>query len=45
VTYVDLRGTLASGATYKKDWANELHPTAKGFSTVTAMFAAAIDKL
>jgi lysophospholipase L1-like esterase len=45
VKYLDLRGTLASDNTYKKDWANELHPTAKGFATVSAVFAAAIDKL
>jgi lysophospholipase L1-like esterase len=45
VKYLDLRGTLATGSTYKKDWANELHPTPKGFATVTAMFAAAIDAL
>ena len=45
VTYLDLRGTLETGSTYKKDWANELHPTAKGFSTVAAKFAAVIDTL
>lgn len=45
VTYLDLRGTLASDGTYKKDWANELHPTAKGFATVAAKVAAAIDGL
>jgi len=43
VTYLDLRGTLESGGTYKKDWANELHPTARGFATVAAKFAAAVD--
>jgi lysophospholipase L1-like esterase len=45
VTYLDLRGTLETGSTYKKDWANELHPTAKGFATVAAKFAAVIDTL
>jgi hypothetical protein len=45
VTYLDLRGTLETGSTYKKDWANELHPTAKGFAMVAAKFAAVIDKL
>jgi lysophospholipase L1-like esterase len=45
VTYLDLRGTLETGSTYKKDWANELHPTAKGFAMVAAKFAAVIDTL
>ena len=42
VHHLDLRGTLASGSTYKKDWANELHPTAKGFGTIADKFAATI---
>jgi len=45
VHYVDLRTTLATGPTYKKDWANELHPTESGFEKVTAKFAAAIAAL
>lgn len=45
VTYLDLRGTLDTGSTYKKDWANELHPTPKGFAMVAAKFAAIIDAL
>lgn len=45
VTYVDLRGTLKNGATYKKDWANELHPTGDGFSMVTKKFASVLSKL
>ena len=45
VHYLDLRGTLATGRTYKKDWANELHPTAKGFATVAVKFAATIGGL
>jgi lysophospholipase L1-like esterase len=45
VRYLDLRGTLETGSTYKKDWANELHPTAKGFAMVAAKFAAVIDTL
>jgi lysophospholipase L1-like esterase len=45
VTYLDLRGTLETGSTYRKDWANELHPTARGFATVAAKFAALIDTL
>lgn len=42
VRYLDLRGTLQTGATYKQWWGNELHPTAKGFSAVAAKFAALI---
>jgi len=42
VRYLDLRGELASDSTYKKDWANEMHPTARGFAAVAAKFAAAI---
>lgn len=42
VRYVDLRGTLRGDASYKEDWANELHPTGKGFAAVTRRFAAAI---
>jgi hypothetical protein len=45
VHHLDLRGTLASGSTYKKDWANELHPTAKGFGTIAAKFASTIDSV
>jgi lysophospholipase L1-like esterase len=45
VKYLDLRGTLATDSTYKRDWANELHPTARGFTTVAAAFAAVIDAL
>lgn len=42
VRYVDLRHTLSSGRNYRDWWANELHPTLKGFKAVTAKFAAAI---
>lgn len=42
VRYVDLRATLASDEAYKKDWANELHPTGDGFAAVTAKFAKVI---
>ena len=45
VHFVDLRKTLASGASYKKDWANELHPTGRGFAAVTAKIARAIAAL
>jgi hypothetical protein len=41
VRYVNLRGTLNS-ASYKQDWANELHPTERGFKAVAARIAAAI---
>ncbi len=39
VKYVDLRNTLSIGKDYKKDWANELHPTPAGFTRVTDRFA------
>ncbi len=39
VHYLDLRGTLKHDGTYKTDWANELHPTEKGFALVTRKFA------
>ena len=42
VRYLDLRGELASDSTYKRDWANEMHPTARGFAAVAAKFASAI---
>jgi len=45
VRHLDLRGTLATGSTYKKDWANELHPTAKGFTEVASKFAEVIGEL
>ena len=45
VHYVDLRRTLASDAGYKKDWANELHPTGRGFEAVTAKIAKALAAL
>lgn len=40
VRYLDLRGTLSTGSNYKDWWANELHPTPKGFEAVTKKFAA-----
>jgi hypothetical protein len=40
--YVDLRKTLSTGTDYKKWWANELHPTKKGFELVAAKIAAAL---
>ena len=42
VRFVDLRGTLPGGSTYQDWWANELHPTEKGFEAVAARFADAI---
>jgi hypothetical protein len=44
VRFVDLRGTLPGGSTYQDWWANELHPTQKGFEAVAARFADAITK-
>lgn len=37
VHYMDLRGTLRSGAKYKDDWANELHPTSDGFKKIATV--------
>ena len=48
VKYLNLRGHLRTDPTtkeYKKDWANELHPSKDGFKTVTAEFARLIAKL
>lgn len=42
VKHVDLRGTLSNGPQYKQWWANELHPTRRGFEAVTAKFVAAL---
>lgn len=42
VRYIDLRGTLSSGADYRQWWANELHPTGPGFLKVAQRFADAI---
>ena len=42
VKFLDLRNTLPTGAAYKTWWANELHPTPKGFDAVTKKFAAII---
>lgn len=42
VQHIDLRSTLSTGSNYKRDWANELHPTFAGFKRVTERFAAAI---
>lgn len=48
VTYVDLRRTLSNelaGRKYRKDWANELHPTQPGFLSVATRMNAALQKV
>ena len=45
VYYLDLRGTLKRDGTYRKHWANEMHPNATGFELVTKKFANVINKL
>src|SRR5579862_6264092 len=46
VRYIDLRGTLSNHlADYKDWWANELHPTEKGFEALTDRFAAVLATL
>jgi len=46
VRYIDLRGTLSNRpADYQQWWANELHPTEKGFEAVTDRFAQELAKL
>ena len=45
VRYLDLRGTLSNGPAYKTWWANELHPTKRGFGAVADRFAATIERL
>lgn len=45
VRYVNLRGTLSVEADYKRWWANELHPTARGFVKVTERFARLVASL
>jgi lysophospholipase L1-like esterase len=45
VTYVNLRNTLSSAGDYKKFWANELHPTPKGFGLVTDRFVKVLDAI
>ena len=42
VRYVDVRDLLSNGADYKTWWANELHPTERGFAAVADKFAAII---
>ena len=45
VRYIDLRGTLSNGANYRTWWANELHPSPRGFEAVAARFAAVVGRL
>jgi hypothetical protein len=45
VSHIDLRGTLPTGAGYRKWWANELHPTHKGFKSVTKKFVTKLEAL
>ncbi|MES0038844.1 hypothetical protein NKJ74_26865 [Mesorhizobium sp. M0046] len=42
VKFLNLRNTLSTGTSYKAWWANELHPTKKGFEEVTKKIAAVI---
>jgi hypothetical protein len=45
VRHLDLRGTLSNGSDYKTWWANELHPTDRGFSAVAKIYAGILDRL
>jgi len=42
VEVIDLRGTLGVDADYRDWWANELHPTPRGFESVAKKFADAL---
>jgi lysophospholipase L1-like esterase len=45
IHYLNLRNTLKHDGTYKKDWANEMHPTEDGFKLVSKKFADLVAKL
>lgn len=46
VRYIDLRPELSNRpADYRKWWANELHPTGRGFDAIAARFAAVLAAL
>ena len=45
VHYINLRNTLRTDAQYKDWWANELHPTGRGFHAVAERFAAVLATL
>ncbi len=40
VHYLDLRGSLSTGPDHEDWWANEMHPTKKGFRRIADRFAA-----
>jgi lysophospholipase L1-like esterase len=42
VHYIDLRNTLSTGPDYQEWWANELHPTERGFRRIADRFAAVL---
>jgi len=42
VKYIDLRPVLPNAPNHKRFWANELHPTDRGFRAVAAEFARAL---
>ncbi len=45
VHYIDLRNSLSTGRDYKDWWANELHPTPRGWSRIAGRFAAVLQTL
>lgn len=45
VRHLDLRNTLSDGPDYKRWWANELHPTDRGFTEVARKYAELIATL
>lgn len=45
IHFVDLRGTLSAGSDYRSWWANELHPTHRGFSEVAQKFETVLNGL
>jgi lysophospholipase L1-like esterase len=45
VHYIDLRNTLSTGPDYQDWWANELHPTERGFRRIADRFAAVLQGL
>ncbi|MCI0452370.1 MAG: SGNH/GDSL hydrolase family protein [Candidatus Latescibacteria bacterium] len=45
VKYLNLRNTLRTDSHYKKDWANELHPTKDGYKLVTRKYAELLGRL
>jgi hypothetical protein len=42
VFHIDARNTLKETTDYRKEWANELHPTDDGFRKIAAVFNAVI---